>query len=59
MCARNNVAYKYALEWMGHTDSQILDLYYTMYDDVAGQAIKTIEYPSLDATEDPKNEGMS
>ncbi len=25
MCARNNVSYKYALEWMGHSNSEILD----------------------------------
>jgi integrase len=45
MCARNNVAYKYALEWMGHQSSEILDLYYTMYDDVAEAAMRTIAYP--------------
>jgi integrase len=44
MCARNNVAHKYALEWMGHRSSDILDLYYTQYDDVAEQAIRTISY---------------
>lgn len=54
MCARNNVAYKYALEWMGHTDSKILDLYYTTFDDVAAQAISTITYesPTTPATDD-------
>ena len=44
MCARNNVAYKYALEWMGHKSSDILDLYYRQFDDVAEQAMKTIQY---------------
>jgi len=44
MCARNSISYKYALEWMGHKSSEILDLYYTMYDDTAEAAIKTIEY---------------
>jgi len=46
MCARNNVSYKYALEWMGHTSSEILDIYYTMYDDTAQEAIETLEYPA-------------
>jgi integrase len=46
MCARNNISYKYALEWMGHRNSDILDLYYTMFDDTAEAAIKTIEYTS-------------
>jgi integrase len=52
MCARNNVAYKYALEWMGHRDSDILDLYYKMYDDVAERAMSTIVYkvPTTPAT---------
>ena len=44
MCARNNISYKYALEWMGHKSSEILDLYYKMFDDVAEQAIRTITY---------------
>ena len=44
MCARNNISYKYALEWMGHRSSDILDLYYTMFDDTAEAAMRTIEY---------------
>ena len=46
MCARNNISYKYALEWMGHADSQILDLYYRMFDETAEVAMKTIAYPT-------------
>ncbi|CAN5530611.1 hypothetical protein BH09PLA1_BH09PLA1_25170 [soil metagenome] len=58
MCARNSVAYKYALEWMGHKSSDILDLYYKMYDDVAEQAMSTITYrlskkPSSSISSDP------
>ena len=44
MCARNNVSYKYALDWMGHRNSDILDLYYTAFDDTAEAAMRTIEY---------------
>lgn len=44
MMARNNVSYKYALVFMGHSDSKILDLYYTMYDEDAEQAIATIQF---------------
>ena len=44
MCARNNISHKYALEWMGHSSSEILDLYYTMFDDVAEAAMKSIVY---------------
>lgn len=46
MCARNNVSYKYALEWMGHRSSDILDLYYTMFDSDAHLAMATLVYPS-------------
>jgi integrase len=45
MCARNNVSYKYALEWMGHRSSDILDLYYTMFDADAHAAMTTLVYP--------------
>jgi integrase len=44
MCARNNISHKYALEWMGHSSSEILDLYYAMYDEVAEAAMRTIIY---------------
>lgn len=50
MCARNNVAYKYALAWMGHSSSEILDLYYKQFDDVADAAIRTIDYSSSSRT---------
>tara|TARA_R110002072_G_scaffold42064_11_gene118049 strand:- start:71722 stop:72405 length:684 start_codon:yes stop_codon:yes gene_type:complete len=43
MMARNNVSYKYALEFMGHSDSKILDLYYTMFDEDAERAIAMIQ----------------
>ncbi|HZN68092.1 MAG TPA: tyrosine-type recombinase/integrase [Tepidisphaeraceae bacterium] len=46
MLARNQVSYKYALSFMGHRSSEILDLYYTQFDDTAVQAIKTINYPT-------------
>jgi integrase len=46
MCARNNISYKYALEWMGHRSSDILDLYYTMFDPDAHAAMKTLIYPT-------------
>lgn len=44
MCARNQVSYKYALNWMGHRSSDILDMYVTQFDEVAEQAIATIKY---------------
>src|SRR4051812_43109952 len=46
MCARTNVAYKYALSWLGHSSSEILDLYYKQFDDVADEAMRTINYIS-------------
>jgi integrase len=44
MCARNHVSYKYALNWMGHKSSDILDMYVTMHDDAADMAMQTISY---------------
>ena len=44
MLAREQVSHRYALEFMGHSSSEILDLYYTMYDDAAEQAIGKIAY---------------
>lgn len=45
MCARNQVSYKYALDWMGHKSSDILDMYVTQFDAAAEHAIGTINYP--------------
>lgn len=44
MLARSQVSYKYALEFMGHRDSKILDLYYKQFDETAVKAIRTINY---------------
>jgi integrase len=44
MCARSNLSHKYALQFMGHKNSDILDLYYTMFDSTAEAAIETISY---------------
>lgn len=44
MCARNNVAYRYALAWIGHSSSDILDLYFKQFDSAADAAIATIDY---------------
>jgi len=43
MLARDNVSYKYALAFMGHRSSDILDLYYKMYDKDAERAILAIQ----------------
>jgi integrase len=50
MCARNNVAYKYALTWLGHGSSRILDLYYRAFDAVADEAMRTISYAPIAET---------
>lgn len=47
MLAAKQISYKYALEFMGHTESQILDLYYKMYDPVAEEAILAVTLPKL------------
>jgi integrase len=56
MCARNNTSYKYALQFMGHKSSEILDLYYTMYDSTAEAAIGTINYSPMGTDTDGKSD---
>lgn len=46
MCARSHTSVKYALNWMGHRRSDILDLYISMCDDAAESAIAQIQYTS-------------
>jgi integrase len=58
MCARTNVSYKYALEWMGHRSSDILDMYYTMFDADAHAAMTTLVYPVAKPVENPVNQPL-
>jgi integrase len=44
MLARTHISYKYALSFMGHSSSDILDLYYQMFDKDAETAIGTIQF---------------
>jgi integrase len=44
MLARNRIAYKQALAWMGHKDSKILDLYIRLFDEDAQEAMKSVDY---------------
>ena len=53
MCARSHTSVKYALNWMGHRRSDILDMYITMYDDAAEAAIAQIQYTPPAATTTP------
>src|SRR5690606_16213572 len=44
VCAMNNVSYKFALRWMGHGSSDVLDLYFHMHDREAQQAINGLDF---------------
>ena len=43
-CAQQNLSYKYALEWMGHSSSAILDLYFTMNDRHSQMAMNSLSF---------------
>jgi integrase len=49
MMARTKVPVQYAQALMGHRNSQILAIYYHVYDDTAVEAIQSIQYPSAPA----------
>ncbi|XAM01582.1 site-specific integrase [Phycisphaeraceae bacterium D3-23] len=40
--ARQNLSYKYVLGWLGHSDSRIVDLYFTMFDDASHAAMSSL-----------------
>ena len=50
-CAQQNLSYKYTLEWMGHSSSAILDLYFTMNDRYSQMAMNSLSFSS----ENPEN----
>jgi len=45
-CAQQNLSYKYILEWMGHSSSAILDMYFTMNDRQAHIAMNSLSFNS-------------
>jgi len=42
LCANHNIAYRKALAWLGHSSSQMLDLYYHLYDEDSQQAMMAL-----------------
>lgn len=46
-CAQQNLSYKYVLEWMGHSSSAILDLYFTMNDRHAQAAMNSMSFDGV------------
>ena len=48
-CAQQNLSFKYALEWMGHSSSAILDLYFTMNDQHSQRAMNSLSFCSENA----------
>ena len=39
LCANHNVAYRKALAWLGHSSSEMLDLYYHLHDEDSQKAM--------------------
>ncbi len=42
LCANHHVAYRKALAWMGHSSSEVLDLYYHLHDEESESAMKAL-----------------
>ena len=51
MCARKNLPQKYILDWMGHSKSDILDMYITLHDETAQRAINQISFDTPQHTD--------
>jgi len=47
LCANHNVAYRKALAWLGHSSSQMLDLYYHLHDEDSQQAMVALANSSV------------
>lgn len=39
LCANHNIAYRKALAWLGHSSSEMLELYYHLHDDESQKAM--------------------
>ncbi len=49
-CSQQNLSYKYILEWMGHSSSSILDIYFTMNDRQAQWAMNSLSFNAENRT---------
>jgi len=47
LCANHNVAYRKALAWLGHSSSEMLDLYYHLYDEDSQKAMVALANSSV------------
>lgn len=62
LCANHHVAYRKALAWLGHSSSEMLDLYYHLHDDDSQQAMLALAGMSAathDTAKSPENNGNS
>ncbi|MFC1677704.1 tyrosine-type recombinase/integrase, partial [Planctomycetota bacterium] len=58
-CAQQNLSYKYILEWMGHSSSAILDMYFTMNDRHSQNAMNSLSFSSSENAENRTVLGQS
>jgi site-specific recombinase XerD len=58
-CAQQNLSYKYVLEWMGHSSSAILDMYFTMNDRHSQNAMNSLSFSSSENAENRTVVGQS
>ena len=52
LCANHHIAHRKALAWLGHSSSQMLDLYYHLYDDDSRQAMLALAEASRNDEDD-------
>lgn len=55
MCANHHVAYRKALAWLGHSNSEMLNLYYHLNDGESHAAMVALAGPVETAKNDPNN----
>ncbi len=51
LCANHSIAYRKALTWLGHSSSEILDLYYHLHDAESQAAMKALADDTFKAAE--------
>jgi len=53
LCANHHIAYRKALAWLGHSSSDILDLYYHLHDEDSQNAMKELAKSHDEEQPDP------
>ena len=59
MCANHNVAHRKVLAWLGHSSSEMLDLYYHLHDEDSRMTMMALAESEMKHMNEPSNQDIA